>query len=54
MNFGDQNVLFRSFNSIILPWLGLCFPVWSYTADCHLKVFDHLQACKLLIPNIYD
>ena len=40
-------------NSFIFPHLKYCFPVWSSTADSHLKLLDkNLRSCKILIPNL--
>ena len=50
--FWDHDILWKCFNSFILPCLEYCFPVWSSAADSHLKLLDrNLQACKFLITN---
>ena len=49
---GDHYILLRSFYSFIPPYLEYCSPVWSSSADSHLKRLDkNIQACKFLIPN---
>ena len=51
--FGDHDVLWKCFNSFILPCLEYCSPVRSSEADSHLKLLDrNLQARRFLIPKL--
>ena len=51
--FQDQDILWRCFNSFILPCLEYCSPVWSSAAHSLLKLLDkNLRACKFSIPNL--
>ena len=41
------------FNFFFLSCLEYCSPVWSSSADSHLKLLDkNLRACKFLISNL--
>ena len=51
--FRDHDILLKCFNSFILRCLEYCSPVWSSTADFHLKLLDrNLQTCKFSIPSL--
>ena len=51
--FGDQAILHKCFNAFLLPCLEYCSPVWSSSADSHLKLLDRVMtSIKFILPDI--
>lgn len=40
--FGNHSLLLRCFNSFVLLIMNNCSPIWSFVADCHLKLLDRI------------
>lgn len=51
--FGDEAIMSKCFNSLILPCLEYRSPVWSPTADSHLTLLERfISSAKFLLPNL--
>ena len=47
------NSVLKTFFAFILPSFEYCVPIWTYAAECHLRLLERgLNGIKFIIPDL--